>query len=294
MFRIVHKETVAPQVVAMVIEAPYIARHAKAGNFVVIRTNEKGERFPLTIADSDRDNGTITLLFQKIGKTTESLGKMKTGTSIRDVVGPLGHETPIQKYGHCVLVGGGIGSATLFPILKALKDNNNKVTTILGARTKELLVWPEKFSSYADETLLTTDDGSSGRKGLVTDVLKEVIETGKVDIVIAVGPVRMMQAVSALTKNYSIKTLVSLNPLMVEGTGMCGACRVTVGGVTRFACVEGPEFDAHEVDFQELANRLGFYRDEEMESLNRYKTACKGKCKVSVDSVSKVNPGTNN
>ncbi len=279
MFKILHRETVAPQVISMTIEAPYIARHAKAGNFVVIRINEKGERFPLTIADSDKEQGTITLLFQKIGKTTEVLGKMKTGSSIRDVVGPLGHETPIQEYGHCVLVGGGIGSATLFPILTALKEKKNKATTILGARTRDFLVWPDKFSKHADETLLTTDDGSSGRKGLVTDVLKEVIETETVHVVIAVGPVRMMQAVSALTKNYSIKTLVSLNPLMVEGTGMCGACRVTVGGVTRFACVEGPEFDAHEVDFQELANRLGFYRDEEMESLQKYKTTCKGKCK---------------
>lgn len=279
MFKILHKETVAPQVTSMIIEAPYIAKHHKAGNFVVLRIREKGERIPLTIADSDSDKGTITLLFQAIGKTTEELGMLKAGDSIRDIAGPLGHASPVKKYGRCVLVGGGIGSATLFPILKALKREQNKVTVILGARAKEFLVWPDKFSEYADETLLTTDDGSSGRKGFVTETLKEVIEDGKVDIVIAVGPVLMMQAVSEMTKPYEVKTLVSLNPVMVEGTGMCGACRVTVSNRTRFACIEGPEFDGHEVDFRELVNRLGFYRAEEAESLAKFKRKCKGKCK---------------
>lgn len=279
MFKILHKETAAPQVTSMIIEAPYIAKHHQAGNFVVLRIHEKGERIPLTIADSDSHKGTITLLFQTIGKTTQELGMLKAGDSIRDIAGPLGHATPVQRYGHCVLVGGGIGSATLFPILKALKREQNKITVILGARTKELLVWPDKFSKYADETLLTTDDGSSGKKGLVTETLKKVIENNKVDLVIAVGPVRMMQAVSELTKPYGVKTLVSLNPVMVEGTGMCGACRVTVSNKTRFACIEGPEFDGHEVDFQELANRLGFYREEETESLAKFKSKCKGKCK---------------
>lgn len=279
MFKILHKETVAPQVISMIIEAPYIARHHQAGNFVVLRIYETGERIPLTIADSDSDKGTITLLFQTMGKTTEELGMLKAGEVIRDIAGPLGHATPIKKYGHCVLVGGGIGSATLFPILKALKSAQNKITVILGARTKELLVWPDKFAAVADETLLTTDDGSSGKKGLVTETLKEVVEESKANLVIAVGPVRMMQAVSELTKPYGVKTLVSLNPVMVEGTGMCGACRVSVGGKTKFACVEGPEFDGHEVDFQELANRLGFYRDEEAESLAKFKSKCKGKCR---------------
>lgn len=280
MYKILKKETVAPQVDAMIVEAPYIARHHQAGNFVVLRIDERGERIPLTIADSDSEKGTITLLFQKIGKTTEALGKMKAGKSIRDVAGPLGHATPIKDYGHCVLVGGGIGSATLYPVLKALKEKNNKVTVILGARSKELLVWGHKFQELADEVLLTTDDGSSGRKGLVTEALKEVIETSKPEIVIAVGPIRMMQAVAELTKPYNVKTLVSLNPVMVEGTGMCGACRVNIAGKTKFACVEGPEFDAHEVDFQELANRLGFYRDEELESMGIFKKKkCKGDCK---------------
>jgi ferredoxin--NADP+ reductase len=279
MYKILHKETVAPQVIAMIVDAPYIAKNSKAGNFVVLRIHERGERIPLTIADADRKKGTITLLFQKIGKTTEELGRLKKGQEIRDVVGPLGHATPIKRYGHCVLVGGGIGSATLFPILKALKEKRNKVTVILGARNKELLVWEDKFSEYANNMLLTTDDGSSGRKGLVTEALKEVIEKDGAKIVLAVGPIRMMQAVSELTKPYGVKTLVSLNPVMVEGTGMCGACRVNIAGETKFACVEGPEFDAHEVDFQELANRLGFYREEEAQSMKAFKKKCKGKCK---------------
>ena len=204
---------------------------------------------------------------------------MKAGQEIRDIVGPLGHATPIKRYGHCVLVGGGIGSATLFPILKALKEKRNKVTVILGARTKELLVWEDKFNKYASELLLTTDDGSSGKKGLVTEALKEIIESTEVKIALAVGPIRMMQAVSELTKPYGVKTLVSLNPVMVEGTGMCGACRVTIAGKTKFACIEGPEFDAHDVDFQELANRLGFYRDEEEQAIKQFRKKCKGKCR---------------
>ncbi len=281
MFKIIQKKTVTPQVDLIIVDAPYIARHAEAGNFVVLRLNERGERIPLTIAESDREKGTITLLFQKIGKTTEEMGTLRKGDVIRDIAGPLGHATPIKRYGHCVLVGGGIGSATLFPMLKALKRRKNRVTVVLGARTKELIVWEKKFREYANDVLLITDDGSSGRKGVVTAPLKEVIETSKVKIVVAVGPVRMMQAVSDLTRPYGIKTLVSLNPVMVEGTGMCGACRVHVGGKTRFACIEGPEFDGHEVDFQELTNRLGFYRAEEEEAMKAFAKKCKGKCKKS-------------
>ncbi|MBI5408555.1 MAG: sulfide/dihydroorotate dehydrogenase-like FAD/NAD-binding protein [Nitrospirae bacterium] len=270
MFQILDKNKIATLVYEMVVGAPYIAGHAKAGNFVVLRLHERGERIPLTIADVDRREGTITLLFQKIGKTTVELSLLNPGDSIKDVVGPLGHPTPIEKYGHCVLVGGGIGSATLYPILKALKDAGNKITVILGARTKELLVWEDKFGERADVTLITTDDGSSGRKGLVTEVLKEVIEREPVNIVIAVGPIRMMKAVSELTKPYGVKTIVSLNPIMVEGTGMCGACRVNIGGKTRFACADGPEFDAHEVDFKELESRLNFYKDEEGQALHLF------------------------
>ncbi|UCE72043.1 MAG: sulfide/dihydroorotate dehydrogenase-like FAD/NAD-binding protein [Nitrospiraceae bacterium] len=280
MYKVLNKETVAPQVDALIVNAPYIASHAKAGNFIVLRIHEKGERIPLTIADSDLVKGTITLLFQKIGKTTEELGTLKKGDTIRDIAGPLGHDTPLKKYGHAVLVGGGIGSATLFPILKALKDRKNKVTVILGARNKAMLVWQDRFAEYADEIILITDDGSSGKKGLVTEALKEVADSSKIDVVLAVGPIRMMQAVAELTRPSAIKTYVSLNPVMVEGTGMCGACRVSIAGKTKFACIDGPEFDAHDVDFEEIAHRLNFYKDEETESIELFKKKkCKGKCK---------------
>lgn len=280
MYKILKKEVVAPHVDEMVVDAPHIARHAKAGNFIVLRIHEKGERIPLTIADSDKEKGTITLLFQRTGKTTHELGTLKPGDEIRDIVGPLGHPTPVKRYGHTVLVGGGIGSATLFPILKALKEKRNRVTVILGARTEDLLVWEGKFGEYADKMWLVTDDGSSGKKGLVTDALNEVIDIDKVNMVISVGPIRMMQAVADLTGPQGIKTLVSLNPVMVEGTGMCGACRVSVAGKTKFACVDGPEFDAHEVDFEQIAQRLNFYKDEEIESLKKFrKKRCRGKCK---------------
>jgi len=255
----------------MVINAPYIAKHAEVGNFVVLRLNEKGERIPLTIADFNRKNGSITILFQKIGKTTEELGMLNPGDEIRDVIGPLGHTTPIKKYGNCVLVSGGIGVATLYPVVRALKEKGNNISVILGARTKELLVWENKFKKFSDRIFVTTDDGSYGRKGLVTDILKEVIKGKSVSLVIAVGPVRMMKAVSDLTRPYGIKTIVSLNSLMVEGTGMCGACRVSIAGETRFACIDGPEFDGHEVDFLGLESRLGFYREEEERAYRLFK-----------------------
>lgn len=266
MFSILKKKSMAPQVDMMVINAPYIARNAKAGNFVVLQINDKGERIPLTIADTDRENGTITLLFQKIGTTTFKLGSLKAGNNIRDIAGHLGHPTPVKPYGHCVLVGGGIGTATLYPILKALKEQDNRMTVILGARSKKLIVWEREFGEYADELIVTTDDGSSGRKGLVTEALKEVIESNTVSIIIAVGPIKMMEAVTVLTRPYGIRTMVSLNPIMVEGTGMCGACRVNIGGETKFACIDGPEFDGHQVDFNELWNRVNFYKQEEQES----------------------------
>ncbi len=266
MFKIIRKETLAPKIDMMVIRAPYIARHAKVGNFVVLRLNKRGERVPLTIADSDSNDGTITILYQKIGKTTEALGKLTVGSSIRDIAGPLGHPTPVKRYGNCVLVGGGIGAATIYPILKGLRAAQNNVTVIMGARTKEFLIWEDKFRQISNEFFVTTDDGSYGRKGLVTSMLKEVFDGKPVSLVVAVGPVKMMKAVSDLTKPYGIKTIVSLNPLMVEGTGMCGACRVSIAGVTRFTCIDGPEFDAHEVDFQELENRLSFYKEEEEEA----------------------------
>ncbi len=220
MFKVLEKEIVNYQVNSLLIDAPYIARHAQAGNFVVLRMHERGERIPLTIADSDADRGTITLLFQKIGKTTTELGTLKQGDMIRDITGPLGHATPIKRYGHCVLIGGGIGSATLFPMLKALKQKRNRVTVVLGARSKDLIAWEDRFRKFANDVEVITDDGSSGRQGIVTTPLKEIIDSSTIKIAIAVGPVRMMQAVSELTKPYGLKTLVSLNPIMVEGTGM--------------------------------------------------------------------------
>lgn len=270
MFKIVEKQSLAPKIDMMEVEAPLIAKNAKVGNFVVLRLDEKGERIPLTIADSNTRAGTITLLFQKVGKTTEKLGMLNAGDAIRDVAGPLGHPTPLKQYGTCVLVGGGIGAATLYPVARALARRKNRVTVILGARSRENLIWEERFRKAAHQVIATTDDGSYGRKGLVTDALKEMLSGGSVDLVIAVGPVRMMSAVAELTRSAGVRTLVSLNPLMVEGTGMCGACRVTISGKTRFACIDGPEFDGHEVDFQELANRLAFYREEEAEAYGLY------------------------
>lgn len=278
MFKVLKKVVVAQQVDEIVVDAPHIATHAKAGNFIVLRLHEKGERIPLTIADANREEGTITLLFQKVGKTTLEMGLLRPGDIIRDIAGPLGHKTPIANYGHCVLVGGGIGAATLFPILKALKNAGNEVTMIMGARTEELLVWKDRFGNLADRLLPVTDDGSLGRKGIVTDLLKDVIEENNIAVVVAVGPIKMMKAVSDLTRAHDIKTIVSLNPIMVEGTGMCGACRVKIDGETKFACIEGPEFDGHEVDFDELINRLGFYREEEKLATTAFKEKCKGSC----------------
>jgi ferredoxin--NADP+ reductase len=270
MFKILEKQTLAPKIDMMEVYAPYIAGHAKVGNFVVIRLNERGERIPLTIADSNRKKGSITLLFQKIGKTTKQLGMLGEGDSIRDVA----------RYGTCVLVGGGIGAATLYPMAKALKKTGNNVIVILGARSKDFLVWEDKFKKNSHELLVTTDDGSSERKGLVTDVLQEVMQKKSIALVIAVGPVKMMKAVADMTRPQGINTLVSLNPLMVEGTGMCGACRVTIAGKTRFACIDGPEFDGHAVDFQGLEHRLSFYQKEEETSyklfLKRNKKGVKG------------------
>ncbi|GBE05203.1 MAG TPA: sulfide/dihydroorotate dehydrogenase-like FAD/NAD-binding protein [Nitrospirae bacterium] len=271
MFKILKKKILAPKVEMMVIDAPFIARNAKVGNFVVLRLNEKGERIPLTIADSSKKNGTITILFQKVGKTTESLGTLKPGDRILDIAGPLGHATPIARYGRCVLVAGGIGGATLYPVIRALKKAKNSISVIMGARSRDFLIWEDRFKKFSDDLYITTDDGSYGRKGLVTDTLKEVISNKPVALVVAVGPVRMMQAVSELTRPHAIKTLVSLNPLMVEGTGMCGSCRVNIAGKTRFACIEGPEFNGHEVDFKELENRLGFYKKEEETAYKLFK-----------------------
>ena len=248
----------------MVIEATEIARKAKPGQFLVIRTDEKGERIPMTIADFDAEGGTLTIVFQEVGFTTDKLGRLKPGDTLLDVVGPLGKPTRIEKFGVVVCIGGGVGIAPVYPIARQLTNAGNKMLSIIGARSHEFLFWEERMRSISDKTYVCTDDGSYGRKGFVTDELKVILEESKnIDLVIAIGPVVMMKAVSLLTKPHGIKTIVSLNPIMVDATGMCGSCRVTVGGKTKFACVDGPEFDGHQVNFDELLLRQQIYLEEE-------------------------------
>ena len=271
MHRILEKRELGPDVHLYKFHAPDVAKFRKPGQFVIIRINDDGERIPLTIADVDADEGSITLIVQSVGKTTLEMSMMKVGDSIPDIAGPLGEPTHIEKVGHVVCVGGGIGTAPLYPVAKAMKDIGNRITGILGARTADLLILEEEMRSVSDDLVITTDDGSQGKKGLVTDAIKDLVEKGeKFDLCVAMGPPIMMKFVSLLTKELGIPTLVSLNPLMVDGTGMCGGCRVTVGGETKFACVDGPEFDGHLVDFDEMMNRLTMYKKQEKEALDHY------------------------
>ena len=267
---IVEKEILTPQIVKLKIVAPIMARKRKPGQFVIIRANEKGERIPLTIVDSDTDVGTVTIVFQVVGKTTHILSQLEKGDEILDLAGPLGRPTEIELFGTVVVVGGGIGAAVAYPITKGMKDAGNKVIAVIGARSKDLLVLEHEIAAFSDEIIVTTDDGSYKRHGLVTEPLKEFLETRKIDKVIAIGPVPMMRAVCELSRPYGVKTLVSLNPIMVDGTGMCGACRVNIGGRTKFACVDGPEFDGHDVDFQDLTLRLTAYKEHEEAALARH------------------------
>jgi ferredoxin--NADP+ reductase len=242
-----------------------IARKAKAGQFIVLMTSEEGERIPLTIADVDSAKTTLTIIFQEAGLTTRLLGKLEAGDSLYAIAGPLGHPTEIHKYGKVIIVGGGVGIAEIYPVAKALKASGNEVTTILGARNKDLLILEEELKKVSDNFYITTDDGSCGKKGFVTDILKELLSaaSSKYSLVYAVGPIPMMRKVAETTKSFSVKTLVSLNALMVDATGMCGCCRVSISGKTKFSCVDGPEFDAHEVDWDELIKRNNIYRDKE-------------------------------
>jgi ferredoxin--NADP+ reductase len=263
-YTILEKQDLAPTLGKFVIEAPFIARKRKAGNFVIIRVLETGERIPLTIVDGDPEKGTITLIVQGIGKTTKLLLTKKAGDSLVDVVGPLGNPTPIEYHGAVACVGGGVGTAELYPIAKALKKAGNKLYSIVGARSKDLIILENEMSAISDNTFVTTDDGSYGRKGFVTDQLKDLLESpAGISTVYAIGPLPMMKAVSNLTRSYGTKTYVSLNAIMVDGTGMCGGCRVTVDGQMKFACVDGPEFDGHKVDFDELIMRNRTYVDLE-------------------------------
>jgi ferredoxin--NADP+ reductase len=265
-------------IVRMVIEAPEIARKRKAGQFVTLMIDDKGERIPLTIVDSDSEKGTITIIFQIVGKTTTHLASLKKGNYIMHILGPLGHPTEIENFGTAAIVGGGVGIGVAYPIAAALKKAGNKVISIIGARTKDILILEDEMKAVSDELLVSTDDGSYGFCGFTSQVLQNVIDRGqKLDIVYAIGPVPMMRVLANLTKPYGIKTIVSLNPIMVDATGMCGACRVSVGGKTKFGCVDGPEFDGHQVDFALLMSRLRMYCDEERQAVQHYRCECDGK-----------------
>jgi len=264
MYEILEKRTLSDNVKLMKVKAPLVARKALAGQFIILRIDEEGERIPLTIADYDRKKGTITVIFMEVGKTTKQLGILKVGDKLLNFAGPLGVASEIEKYGTCIMIGGGVGIAPLYPIVRELKKAGNHVISILGARNKSLLMLEKEIEEFSDELHICTDDGSKGKKGFVSNVLQEIIDSGKkIDIVWAIGPVIMMKVVADLTKKYNIKTMVSLNPIMVDGTGMCGGCRVTVGGEIKFACVDGPEFDGHKVDFDNLMLRNRRFLKEE-------------------------------
>ncbi len=269
MYPIKQKRQLAENILLMKVQAPKIAAKRKAGQFVILRVNETGERFPLTIADADPAAGTITIIFQVAGRSTRALAALNEGEGILDVVGPLGKPTHIEKFGHVVCIGGGVGIAPVYPIICAMKAAGNRVTSIISARNKSLLILEEEMRAHSDELKVATDDGSTGFKGFPTHLLQQMADAKeRVDLVVAVGPVPMMRAVCQLTKQLGIRTMVSLNPIMVDGTGMCGGCRVTVGGKTRFVCVDGPEFDGHAVDFEELIKRLKTYAVHERAALD--------------------------
>jgi ferredoxin--NADP+ reductase len=270
MFKIMEARFLAPEVKLFRIESPRVARKRKAGQFVIVRIDEYGERIPLTIADSDPDEGTITLVVQGVGKTTKRLNSLNAGDTILDVVGPLGEPSEVEDFGTIVVVGGGVGTAIAYPTAVAMKQAGNHVISIVGARTQELLILQDELSATSDKMFTMTDDGSYGEQGFVTQKLQRLIDDGtSIQRVLAIGPIPMMKAVSDVTRPHGITTIVSLNPIMVDGTGMCGGCRVIVGGATRFACVEGPDFDAHEVDFSILMQRNSMYRQQEKAALER-------------------------
>ncbi|HEX7418623.1 MAG TPA: sulfide/dihydroorotate dehydrogenase-like FAD/NAD-binding protein [Thermoanaerobaculia bacterium] len=274
-FRIVEAGILGPAVKQFEIVAPRVARKQRPGQFVIIRVHETGERIPLTIKASNPIRGTITLVVQAVGKTTSLLNDLGAGDTILDVVGPLGKPSEIEMYGRCVVIGGGVGTAIALPTAKALHDAGNHVTAILGARTKDLLILEREVREASDELFVMTDDGSYGEKGLVTDKLRTLIAENAVDYVLAIGPIPMMRAVAETTRAAKIKTMVSLNSIMVDGTGMCGGCRVIIGNESKFACVDGPEFDAHTVDFQVLMQRNAMYREQEQQALASYREATK-------------------
>lgn len=277
MNKIVSKEYFSANVIKFEVEAPLIAKSRKAGHFVMVKVGLKGERIPLTIADADLQKGTITLVVQKMGVSSSKLCALEAGEFITDMVGPLGKATHIENFGTVVCACGGVGTAPMLPIVAALKKAGNRVITVIAARTKDLIILEEQMRLHSDEVIVMTDDGSYGTKGLVTNGVESVINREKVDLCVTIGPAIMMKFVSQLTKKYEVPTLASLNTIMVDGTGMCGACRVSVGGKTKFVCVDGPEFDAHKVDFDEMLMRLGGYRDIEREENEQYLSTLNGK-----------------
>ena len=264
MYEIVSKTVLNPTVIKMEIKAPFVAKKAQAGQFIILRTNSEGERIPLTVADYDREKGTVTIIFQKVGSTTDELAEMNAGDFLSDFAGPLGRATEVEGLKKVAVIGGGVGCAIAYPVAKSLHEHGCEVHSVVGFRNRDLVILEDDFRTVSDKYVLMTDDGSYGTKGLVTNALRELIESGeKYDEVIAIGPLVMMKFVAALTKEYGIKTVVSMNPVMIDGTGMCGGCRLTVGGKTKFACVDGPEFDGHEVDFDEAMRRGGMYKEFE-------------------------------
>lgn len=271
MFKIVRREEMSEGTVVLnEIEAPLIARKAKPGQFVIMKANETGERIPLTMADSDPEKGTITVIYMVVGKSTALFKTLQVDDAYQDVIGPLGKPTNLEKVGTIVCVGGGTGIAVLHPITRALKEVGNHVISIIGARSKDILILEDQMRAVSHELHVCTDDGSYGHHGFVTDVMKDILDNKKVDLVVAIGPVPMMKFVSKITKDYNVKTMVSLNPIMVDGTGMCGGCRVSIGGKTKFACVDGPEFDGHQVDYDELMQRLQAYREQEKQCYDEF------------------------
>ena len=280
MAKILAKKELAPQVYEILVDAPLIAHKCQPGQFIIIRVDDTSERVPLTIGDFDREKGTITLVVQTVGNTTTHFcHDFGVGDDILDIVGPLGHPSEMGKFGTVVCIGGGIGVAPVYPIARAYKALGNKIISIIGARSKDILTWKDKMEAISDELIITTDDGSCGHKGFVTDPLKEMLERGdKIDLVLAIGPVIMMKNVAETTRPYKVKTTASLNSIMVDGTGMCGGCRVMVGSENKFACVDGPEFDAHLVDFANLVKRQQMYKDQEA-----VEYSCGGHCKCVED-----------
>ncbi len=263
MFKIISKKQLNEAVTSYTLEAPFVARKVKAGQFVIIRVDDTGERIPLTVSDFDREKGTVTIVVQAVGYTTKKLAALKEGDFIADVVGPLGKPTEFDNAQKAIVIGGGVGCAIAYPQAKTLHAQGADVTVIAGFRSKDIVILEEEMRKVSNSFYVTTDDGTYGEKGFVTDVLERLLKADKYDLVIAIGPVPMMKFVSAVTKKYGVKTIVSLNPVMIDGTGMCGGCRVKVGGETKFACVDGPDFDGHLVDFDELMRRNSFYREEE-------------------------------